>query len=174
MSRAMNTMSECRFSFSRIVPILLITLGVISCSSGPVTKEERNPATRAERSAIPRHTMLEAIMQMMSVPYLIEGSDERGFDCSGFTSKIFSDVLHLLLPHSAAGQYALGTAIDLDNIRFGDLIFFQMEGDCPSHVGIYVGDGLFAHASVSHGVTISLFESKYYHERLYGIRRITD
>jgi cell wall-associated NlpC family hydrolase len=118
--------------------------------------------------------MLEAIMQTMSIPYLPQGSDQRGFDCSGFTSKIFGDVLHRLLPHSAAGQYALGNPVSQDSIRFGDLVFFEMEDNEPSHVGIYVGDGLFAHASLSRGVTISLLGSDYYHKRLYGIRRIVE
>jgi lipoprotein Spr len=158
----------------QIAMLVLVAIGFVSCSSGQARREEQIPAQRAGQSALPRHEMLEAIMQVMSVPYLVEGSDQRGFDCSGFTSKVFGDVLHLLLPHSTVGQYALGKAVDQDNIRFGDLIFFQMEESGPSHVGIYVGDGLFAHASVSHGVTISLLTSEYYRQRLYGIRRISD
>ena len=50
-----------------------------------------------------------------------------------------------------------GEPVERHTLQFGDLVFLAIEGDTPSHVGIYVGDGLFAHASVSLGVTVSVF-----------------
>ena len=157
-----------------IALILFAALSLAGCSSGSLRKTDQPPSSPEKQPGIPRLGMLEAIMQMMSVPYRPEGSDLRGFDCSGFTSKIYGDVVHMLLPHSAAKQYALGREVGQDKLDFGDLVFFQLEGEGPTHVGIYVGDGLFAHASVSRGVTISLLSAEYYHNRLYGIRRIVE
>jgi cell wall-associated NlpC family hydrolase len=119
-----------------------------------------------------RRPLLATIMSLMGVPYAFNGVDTTGFDCSGFTATVFATALKRTLPHSSQAQYALGTPVKRDSLRFGDLVFFADGGDEPSHVGIYVGDGLFAHASVSLGVTISLLESNYYNRRYLGARRL--
>jgi len=145
-----------------------------ACSSAPVRNDAREPGAVSEYRPPARHRMLEAILTSVAVPYRPAGDDETGFDCSGFTRKIFADVLHVVLPRSAAEQYAFGRDVKPDRMEFGDLVFFQTEGNGPSHVGIYIGDGLFAHASVSRGVTISLLGAAYYRQRLYGVRRVVD
>jgi len=122
--------------------------------------------------AINRHKVLTDIMGLMGTRYRRSGSDSNGFDCSGFSSKIFTNVLGITLPRSCREQYKTGIPIVRDSLKFGDLIFFKTKKKRPSHVGIYVGDGLFAHASLSLGVTISLIENKYYRKRYIGARRI--
>lgn len=129
-------------------------------------------ATSVPAAEFRRRPVLTKIMSLMGVPYAFNGTDTSGFDCSGFTSAVFASALQRPLPHSSQGQYALGVAIERDSLRFGDLVFFADGGDEPSHVGIYVGDGLFAHASVSLGVTVSLLESGYYKKRYLGARRL--
>jgi cell wall-associated NlpC family hydrolase len=128
---------------------------------------ENNPA-------INRRTVLAGIMLMMRIPYIAMGSDTTGFDCSGFTAKIYNEMIGTVLPHSTREQFTLGKAVKRRQLKFGDLVFFRMEGEIPSHVGIYVGDGLFAHASTSLGVTISLLGSSYYKHRYAGARRIVE
>jgi cell wall-associated NlpC family hydrolase len=66
----------------------------------------------------------------------------------------------------------MGVEVERDSLQFGDLVFFNTTGRAPSHVGIYIEDYLFAHASVSSGVTISSLESTYYKGRYVGARRI--
>ncbi len=66
----------------------------------------------------------------------------------------------------------LGSPVSLENLKFGDLIFFNTTGQNPSHVGIYIGDDMFAHASVSFGVTLSSLYSSYYKKRYTEARRI--
>lgn len=113
-------------------------------------------------------------MLLMRTPYAVNGTDSTGFDCSGFTSKVYRDVLGLQLPRSCREQFDVGLSVEREELQFGDLVFFRMEGEKPSHVGIYVGDGLFAHASLSIGVTISMLESEYYKRRYVGARRIVE
>lgn len=125
-----------------------------------------------ESPLIDRHAVLSRIMSLMRVPYLFEGTDSTGYDCSGFTSSIYGEELHKEIPHSALAQYSLGSPVEYDELHFADLLFFALEGESASHVGIYVGDGLFAHASLSLGVTISILDSKYYRSRFLGARRI--
>jgi len=136
-------------------------------SNSTVASTENNPA-------IDRHKMLTEILLMAGIHYRMYGMDTSGMDCSGFTLKIFLLTLGIRLPHSSHGQYTLGKAVDRDSLKFGDLIFFNMSGRSPSHVGIFVGDGFFAHASVSMGVTISILESEFYKNRFLGARRIVE
>jgi cell wall-associated NlpC family hydrolase len=93
-------------------------------------------------------------------------------DCSAFTSAVYRAALHIPLLRSTVDQYKEGTDVPRDRLRFGDLVFFNTTGESPSHVGIYIEDDLFAHASVSYGVTISSMESAYYADRFVGARRI--
>jgi cell wall-associated NlpC family hydrolase len=125
-------------------------------------------------SAFNRHDMLATIMSFMGVRYRKRGGDANGFDCSGYTSKIFKSTLNIELPRSAREQYKVGKIVSKDSLMFGDLVFFRRRRSGPAHVGIYVGDGLFAHASTSSGITISLMDSKYYKRRYVGARRIVE
>jgi hypothetical protein len=123
---------------------------------------------------IDRQKFLTKIMGLMGIRYRRSSDDSTGFDCSGFAVNIFNDALGITLPRSCGDQYKSGTPIMLDSLKFGDLVFFKTRKKRPSHVGIYVGDGLFAHASLSIGVTISLMESEYYRKRFLGARRIVE
>jgi cell wall-associated NlpC family hydrolase len=129
------------------------------------TLSENNPL-------IDRGRLLNIIMSYMGTRYIPNGTDSVGFDCSGFVAKIFSDACGLVLPHSSTELFMFGKPVEKDSILFGDLVFFKTDRGIPSHVGIYVGDGLFAHASLTIGVTISILASEYYHKRYLGIRRI--
>jgi cell wall-associated NlpC family hydrolase len=62
--------------------------------------------------------------------------------------------------------------VEAESLMFGDLVFFNTTGTIPSHVGIYIEDDLFAHASVTNGVTFGSLEAEYYRERYVGARRI--
>ena len=161
-----------------IVCSLVIVGFLSSCSHRGILQPEPQPVgvslseAGENNAAIDRHAMLKAVMVLMSTPYRFQGDNDSGMDCSGFTSMIFSNVVQYALPHSVRDQFELGRAVPSGELKFGDLVFFELEGDGPSHVGIYVGDGLFAHASVSRGVTISLLGNSYYRDHYIGARRI--
>jgi cell wall-associated NlpC family hydrolase len=108
----------------------------------------------------------------MGVPYVLGGAGKDGMDCSGYTMTIYKNSVGKVLPRSSAEQSKLGKVVDLKDLKFGDLIFFNTTGERASHVGIYLGDDLFAHASVSFGVTISSLQSSYYAKRFETARRI--
>ena len=92
----------------------------------------------------------------------------------GTEQTIYKSTLSINLRRSAKEQYSQGEGIDdEDDLKFGDLVFFNTRrGVKPGHVGIYIGDHLFAHASTKRGVTISSLDHTYYHNRFMGGRRI--
>ena len=119
-----------------------------------------------------RDAVLLDAVSYLGVPYRYGGNSKDGVDCSGFTCHIYSSAVKRLLPRSVREQYQTGVAVGKGELEFGDLVFFNTTGRAPSHVGIYVEDDLFVHASVASGVTISSLESTYYKNRFVGARRI--
>ncbi len=122
----------------------------------------------------PKEKMLMEIIKYLNVPYQYGGNSKSGIDCSAFTQNIYKNTLSVNLLRSAREQYKQGEVIsDVDELRFGDLVFFNTKENVrPGHVGIYIGDDLFAHASSKKGVTISSLNHSYYKDRFMGSRRI--
>lgn len=115
--------------------------------------------------------MDKVIDKAIGTKYVSGGISTNGFDCSGFTMYVF-DKIGINLPHQSGSQYQMGTSVSRDEMRPGDLVFFNTSGKGVSHVGIYVGDGQFAHASTTRGVTISSLSDSYYVNRYVGAKRI--
>jgi cell wall-associated NlpC family hydrolase len=115
---------------------------------------------------------------MQGTPYVWGGESDGGVDCSGLIYKLLLEegADNKCLPRRASTQMAgLGSAVDKENLRPGDLVFFSTYKSGASHVGIYLGDGDFIHASSAPGkVCISNMSEGYYKKRFVGARRITE
>jgi len=127
-------------------------------------------------AGIEKQRVTDAIMDWLGTRYHFGGVGRDGIDCSAFTRTVYGTVASIELPRTAAMQSTVGMPVNRRNdLRFGDLVFFHTRRHARvSHVGIYLGDNLFAHASSRYGVTISSLESTYYSKRMIGARRITE
>jgi cell wall-associated NlpC family hydrolase len=121
-------------------------------------------------------SMKMAIVKYDETPYHYGGNSLDGIDCSAFTGCVYSQTFKMTLPRSAREQYTIGEIIpSREELKFGDLVFFNTRRRVkPGHVGIYIGDNKFVHASSRHGVIVSSLGDDYYTKRYMGGRRVLD
>ena len=145
---------------SRLIRAVLVCLAVAlaACSSVP----PRGP----EPSSGPR--VVAIALQHRGAPYRWGGEGPADFDCSGFVRYVYAKV-GVSLPHNAAAQYKLGTAVGRDDLEPGDLVFF----DRLRHNGIYIGDGRFIHArQTGKYVAVASLDDDWYRTHWVGARRL--
>lgn len=118
--------------------------------------------------------MLTHAMGLLGVPYRRGGtSEDTGFDCSGFVRHLYEKSFGRLLPHRADEQARATETIDREELKPGDLVFFNTMKRAFSHVGIYVGDGKFIHAPRSgKSIRVDDMRSAYWQKRFNGARRV--
>lgn len=112
--------------------------------------------------------------KMLDIPYRFGGNSLFGIDCSAFVKKVYG-LIGIDLPRSAREQFNEGIPVDAKNLTIGDLVFFKTYAPYPSHVGIYLGNNLFIHASSkSKKVTIDSMDTPFYVKRFIGAKRLLD
>jgi cell wall-associated NlpC family hydrolase len=133
--------------------------------------QDDNESTHA---GLNKRDIMAAVMDWIGTPYYYGGTQRSGIDCSAFTRTVYKMVANITMPRSAAQQSTVGEVIrEGDKLQFGDLIFFNTRRAVyVSHVGMYLGDNLFAHASSRFGVTVSSLQANYYRTRFIGARRL--
>lgn len=104
--------------------------------------------------------------------YRSGGNGAEGFDCSGFVNRIYRTFGVELSGRSSPSYWTQGEAVDEQDLQPGDLVFFSDHTRRIGHVGIYLENGTFVHASVQSGVIVSAIEERYYRRRYKGARRI--
>jgi peptidoglycan endopeptidase LytE len=109
---------------------------------------------------------------MLDIPYKFGGNTLYGIDCSAFVQKVFS-FLGLKLPRTAREQFNKGVTVSVNELSIGDLVFFRTYASFPSHVGIYIGENLFIHASSKNKkVTIDKITEPFYTKRFIAAKRL--
>ncbi|PHS23173.1 MAG: peptidase P60 [Methylophaga sp.] len=105
------------------------------------------------------------------VPYRLGGLSKKGIDCSGFVYLTFKDQFGITLPRTTESQVKRGTRVYIGELQTGDLIFFKTAWR-TRHVGIYLSDGQFLHASTSKGVIISRLDNVYWKKKYWRAQRV--
>lgn len=103
-----------------------------------------------------------AIEPWMGVPYKYGGTTKQGVDCSAFVGHVYKDAYGIALKRTVNDIKPTVTKISKSQLREGDLVFFVNSHGKPSHIGIYLHDGMFVHSSTSNGVSISTLENSYW------------
>lgn len=134
------------------------------------TVSSRSSASESMRLSRLDNSLRDAAPRWLGIPYRWGGSTRRGIDCSAFVQQYVRENLAIELSRTTAGQRFEGLPIDQDELQSGDLVFFRRRG--VRHVGVYLSDGEFIHASSSRGVTISNLDDSYWTQHYWMSRRI--
>lgn len=143
-----------------------VTLLFGSASSTFITE----PIT-AEASSNYKDTAIEAGKDVLGTPYKWGGTTTAGFDCSGFVGYAFKQA-GKNLPRTTSEIHKQGEAVLKSNLQKGDLVYFETYKKGPSHMGIYLGNNEFIHASSSKGVSITTLSNSYWKNRYIGAKRL--
>jgi len=145
-----------------LLVIWFITFQLGSCKSSDI----------GTNSSFSTQEILEKVYnKYKGTPYKYGGTTTRGFDCSGFVQRAYLDAFKQKLPRTTKAMMKTGKRVSKSKLKIGDLLFFH-----PTrryyHVGIYMGNDLFMHASSSRGVTKSKLSLKYWQKSYVTARRV--
>ncbi|WP_317930244.1 NlpC/P60 family protein [Halioxenophilus sp. WMMB6] len=186
-------MNPCH-GYSLFPPLLGLLLALAGCASSPPPQVGTSPAAapsattdssattasspvvaepqQAQRlEEIQRQQLLDHFQQWRGTPYRYGGLSQQGVDCSGFVFITFQKVFAQTLPRTTQALTTTGQAVPLAQAKVGDLLIFHT-GNKQRHVGIYIGNNQFIHASTSQGVITSSLTTHYWRSAYRGTRRV--
>ncbi|MBX7205735.1 MAG: C40 family peptidase [Bacteroidia bacterium] len=155
------------------VIFLLISLSIVSCKgpskkSGVTSSAERKKyAALSEKLGIvvDEHSnvkLLEAVVSWLGVPYRDNACTREGTDCSGFVQAVYKEVYGKTISRNTQGMLKEVKKVERNQLKEGDLVFFSIQSKKVSHVGIYLRDNKFVHASTKKGVMVNDLSETYY------------
>ncbi|WP_418357785.1 NlpC/P60 family protein [Shewanella basaltis] len=160
----------------RILFACLVVLLSACASNPPVVVAPKPvvvpPMLKPEPPMWSESNLLSFHDQWKGTPYRLGGLSRNGIDCSGFVYLAYLDIVGEKLPRSVNAQRTLGKDVPRHQLDIGDLVFFKT-GRTTRHVGIYMGQDKFLHASTKKGVKISSLNNVYWKPRYWFAKRLT-
>ena len=143
---------------------------IVSCAHH--SKESGDDLRQASRTPGQIQKQLEAEYQRwQGTRHRMGGSSSSGVDCSGFVKAVYKNIFKMDLPRTTKAQATLGRSVNKTDLQAGDLVFFKPPS-YPRHVGIYLSNFEFVHASKTKGVTISKMDPYYWDKYFWTARRL--
>ena len=124
-------------------------------------------------SATSNMKLFHFVYDWIGTPYRFGGSSRKGIDCSAFTKQLYSEVFKIDIERNSRDIFSMVSPVKKEDLKEGDLVFFKIHSRRISHVGIYLGNSRFAHAS-ARGVAVSSLDDAYYKKYFYRGGRMLD
>ncbi|HEY0055535.1 MAG TPA: NlpC/P60 family protein [Pedobacter sp.] len=118
-------------------------------------------------SATSNVKLYQFVYDWLGTPYRLGGTTERGIDCSAFAYQLYDKVFNTVIGNNSRNIFSMVNPLNKEELKEGDLVFFKINSRAISHVGVYLGDNKFAHASSSRGVMISNLNEPYWKRYYY-------
>ncbi|MCR9939497.1 NlpC/P60 family protein [Vibrio owensii] len=152
-------------------PLIISTL-LSACSSGPDPETQVNTSLPVNQLLSDNQDLFQFFNEWEGTPYRLGGTKKSGIDCSAFVQKAFVEAYQMSLPRTTRQQSKQGVEMSWSDAQQGDLVFFKTRRS-TYHVGIYLGNKQFMHASTSKGVIISRIDNPYWASKFWQVRRVT-
>ena len=152
-------------------PLIISTL-LSACSSGPDPETQVNASLPVNQLLSDNQDLFQFFNEWEGTPYRLGGTKKSGIDCSAFVQKAFVEAYQMSLPRTTRQQSKQGVEMSWSDAQQGDLVFFKTRRR-TYHVGIYLGNKQFMHASTSKGVIISRIDNPYWASKFWQVRRVT-
>jgi lipoprotein Spr len=154
-----------------------IQMETVPVEKTEVTNEEPAPKiskeeVKTEIKNISDKSLVTFIDAWYGVTYKYGGTDKHGIDCSHFAARLYTDVYNKIISGPANTIEPQTITIKTSDMQEGDLIFFKIKGNKVSHVGVYIGNNKFVHASTRRGVLISDLNETYYKKYFFKAGRL--
>ncbi len=118
-------------------------------------------------SATSNLKLYQFVYDWIGTPYRLGGETKKGIDCSGFSFELYNKVFSTLIGNNSRNIFSMVNPISKDELKEGDLVFFKIGSRSITHMGVYIGNNKFAHASSSKGVMISDLDEDYWRRYYY-------
>ena len=168
---------SCNKYFTSLLGAALIALVAISTAQATEQQQSASdePSLLERYSSGAKDLVLKGL-ELVGIRYRFGGTDvEQGLDCSGFVQLVFRESVGKLLPRTAREQSEVGNSVDRNELKPGDLVFFNTMRRAFSHVGIYLGDNRFLHAPrTGSDIRVEDMSQSYWAKRYDGARRVVE
>jgi len=171
-----------KFLFSTLIALCSIT--ALNAQTAKETNKTEDPDNLASQyfgqvmgvavDATSNIKLYKFIYEWIGTPYSFGGNTKKGIDCSAFTKAIYDKVFNTTLLRSSRDIFSMVDPLSKEELKEGDLVFFKIKSSRITHIGIYLGDDRFAHASSSRGVVISNLTEPYYARYFYRGGRVIE
>lgn len=150
----------------------LVVLFLTGCAGSAETTTGVEGETESSWTAAETMSRLQAAADRWNgTPHQLGGTSTQGADCSGLVQSVYANEFGIQVPRTTEEQVRVGESVSRSQLQPGDLVFFRPEWK-ERHVGIYLSDGRFLHASASEGVTVSDLGRAYWQGRWWQARRV--
>jgi lipoprotein Spr len=179
------TCKKNKLKYLQLLQVILIVFFFISCSSNKKISNKKNDVKNnneivikyaellnTEKKKITNLKLYGFINDWYGTPYKYGGSNKLGIDCSGFVNLFYNEVFNKKIPRTVNDIYLNSIEINRNDINEGDFIFFKIESKKVSHIGIYLINDKFVHASTKKGIMISDLNEPYFKKNLFKFGRI--
>ncbi|PKF63279.1 hypothetical protein CW745_00025 [Psychromonas sp. psych-6C06] len=164
--------------------IILSLLLLVGCASQPKSSvpsssvKKSSSTLNTDKQAMGEDALLFSLLRnefndWRGTPYRLGGENKQGVDCSAFVQQVMRNSINIKLPRTTETQSKQGYLVYKDQLKVGDLVFFKT-GWKARHVGIYMGNNQFMHASTSKGVITSSLNNVYWKKKYWQAKRIID
>ena len=167
----------------RVIIALLLMISFVSVQAQTTSKDQKplekiedpdNLATEyfsqimgIALSATSNLKLYQFVYDWIGTPYRLGGGTKKGIDCSGFAFELYNKVFSTLIGDNSRNIFSKVNPINKAELKEGDLVFFKIGSRSITHVGVYMGNNKFAHASTSKGVMISDLDEAYWRRYYY-------